>query len=361
MCRPPFSYAPAVYELYRAGVLTGSDAQGRFLPNNAVTRAEVAAIATRMVNASYRQSFTLTPDLTTEKIYNMCAPAIFYVEITDIKGTKIKSGSGFFIDPSGIAVTNFHVLNGGAQAAIVMNDGKKYDVVGIYDYSKGKDLALIKVKGDHFPYLTVGDSSAIATGADAWAIGSPLGFKNTISRGIISCASRTVEDSIYIQTTAAISSGSSGGALLDGAGRVIGVTTATAEGAQNLNLAVPISVLKDFKRESLVTLQSILPNTKYYANNYPVPDFGIYAGAAAYTVLSDTYNYRVSDLPKRVDDILRGYGDLLEDNTFQVYSYAVEAGGIATYYLNSAYRKLVKIYKVTTSNVDYIRIVIMEI
>jgi S1-C subfamily serine protease len=105
-----------------------------------------------------------------------------------------------------------------------MNDGKRYDVAGIYDYSKEKDLALIKVKGERFPYLAIADSSAVATGEDAWAIGSPLGFKNTISRGIISCASRTIDDMTFIQTTAAISSGSSGGALLDGAGRVIGVT-----------------------------------------------------------------------------------------------------------------------------------------
>ena len=68
-----FSYAPAVYLLYRAGVLTG-DASGYFHPNNTLTRAEAAAIITRMVNADYRQSFAVSLDLTTAEIFDRCAP-----------------------------------------------------------------------------------------------------------------------------------------------------------------------------------------------------------------------------------------------------------------------------------------------
>ncbi|SHH90939.1 S-layer homology domain-containing protein [Sporobacter termitidis DSM 10068] len=337
----PFSYtyAPAVYTLYRAGVLVGSDAQGHFLPNNDITRAEVAAIVTRMANASFRQSVTLRLDLTTTQIFEKCAPAVFFIKLFDIKGTAIKTGSGFFIDENGLAVTNFHVINGAASAVVTTADGKEYDVAGVYDYSKEKDLALIKVDGGGFPYLQTEDSGAPVTGDDVYAIGSPLGFKNTISTGIISSASRDVEGRNYIQTTAAISSGSSGGALLNRSGKVIGVTTATASGAQNINLALPIATLKDFGATKLVTLKSILPDTKYYAEHYPVPDFGAYAGAPVYQddEFGTTYYYKVSDLSKTIEDALNGYAGLLDDNCFQFYGYAIENGQIITYYINAAY------------------------
>jgi hypothetical protein len=174
---------------------------------------------------------------------------------------------------------------------------------------------------------------------------------------------RTVEGRTYIQTTAAISPGSSGGALLDSSGRVIGVTTAQASGAQNLNLALPINMLKDFKAESLTTLQSILPDTIYYADHYPAPDFGAFAGIRAFqseaSALSASYYYRVNDLPKSVDQTLGGYSDLLEDNTFQVYGYAIENGRIITYYTNSAYGILLTVGIVKFDDTDCIRIQIM--
>lgn len=362
-----YSYAPAVYELYKAGVLVGSDGQGNFLPNNDITRAEVAAIVTRMADAAFRQSISLSLELTAEQIFNKCSPAVFYVIIYDVKGTEIKTGSGFFIDGSGLAVTNFHVINGASKATITTSDGKQYNVAGVYDYSKEKDLALIKIDGagTAFPYLQLADSSAVVTGADAYAIGSPLGYKNTISKGIISSAVRPVEGKTYIQTTAAISAGSSGGALLDSSGSVIGVTTATASatGAQNINLALPINTIKDFKSTQLVTLQSILPNTKYYDKLYPAPDFGAYANAPIYqnntVTTTATYYYKVSDLTTKVDAAFNGYTGLLDDNCFQPYGYAIENGKVITYYADSAYGLLLTFGEVTVSGVDCIRIQIM--
>jgi S1-C subfamily serine protease len=351
-----YSYAPAVYELYRAGVLTGSDPQGHFLPNNTITRAEAAAVITRMADASFRQSITLSLSLTTTQIFEKCSPAVFYIEIYDIKDKAIKTGSGFFVDPSGKAVTNYHVVNGAAKAIVTTADGKKHDVSGIYGYSKADDLALLQIDGGPFPYLETAGGSGVVTGADAWAIGSPLGFKNSISQGLISSASRDVEGRTYIQTTAAISSGSSGGALLDSAGRVVGVTTATASGAQNINLAVPIGKIKDLKLSALATLKSILPNTKYYDNNYPVPDFGAFTGTPVYKSDAFTYSYRVSDIPKGADEALNGYVSLLEDNTFQFYGYAIDSGRIISYYLNPPYGKLITLGEVSVDGTECIRI-----
>ncbi len=360
-----YSYSPAVYALYRAGVLVGCNTKGLFLPNDHITRAEVAAIITRMANASFRKSISLSLDLTQEQLFDKCSPAVFYIVIQDVKGTVIKTGSGFFVDSSGLAVTNYHVIGGAAKAVITTSDGKEYDVAGIFDYSPDKDLALIKVDGTDFPYLELADSDKVATGASVYAIGSPLGYKNSFSAGLISSASRDVEGRNYIQTTAAISSGSSGGALLDKSGKVIGVTTATAVNAQNINLARPINEILDMKRTSVVTLESILPKTDYYENRYPVPDFGAFSKTVLFQSEIDgataSYFYRASDLSVKVEDAFEGYAALLEQNTFSFYGYAIEDGRIISYYLNNAYGLLVTFGVKEQNGIDCIRVQILGI
>lgn len=360
-----YSYSAAVYQLYRAGVLTGSNTAGVFLPNDYITRAEVSAVIARMANASFRKSITLSLNLTQEQIYSKCSPAVFYIEIYDIKDTKIKTGSGFFIDDSGLAVTNYHVINGAAKAVITTSDGKEYNVAGIYDYSKDKDLALIKIDGTNFSYLEMADSDKVLTGADVYAIGSPLGYKNSFSAGLISSASRDLEGKNFIQTTAAISSGSSGGALLDKTGKVIGVTTATAINAQNINLALPINQIKIFDKTSLVTLESILPDIKYYENHFPTPDFGAYTKTALFQSATDggtvSYYYRVSDLSVKIEDAFEGYAALLDQNTFSFYGYAIEDGRIVSYYLNGSYGLLVTFGEKQKDGTDCIRVQIIGI
>jgi S1-C subfamily serine protease len=358
-----YSYSPAVYALYRAGVLTGCDKVGSFLPNNYITRAEVAAVVVRMASASFRQTVSLSLQLTKEQIYGTCAPAVFFIEIYDIKDTKIKTGSGFFIGSDGLAVTNYHVMEGAAKAVITTADGKEYDVAGIYDYSKKEDLALIKVDGAAFPYLRLADSDTVVTGASVYAIGSPMGFKNSFSAGIISSASRTVDGRSFIQTTASISSGSSGGVLLDQTGKVIGVTTATATNAQNINLALPINKIQEFKRDSTVTLQSILPDIRYYDGHFPMPDFGAYTKTPVYQTdaVGDTaiYYYKVSELSMTIEDAFDGFAKLLEQNTFSLYGYAIEDGRIISYYLNSAYGILATFGEKDYNGVNCIRVQVM--
>jgi hypothetical protein len=358
-----YSYSPAVYELYRAGVLTGCDKAGTFRPNDYIKRAEVASVVVRMANASFRKSVSLSLDLTQEQIFEKCSPAVFYIEIFDIKDTKIKTGSGFFINGSGLAVTNYHVIQGAAKAVITASDGKEYNVLGLYDYSKEKDLALIKVDGTDFPYLEMADSDKVITGASVYTIGSPLGYKNSFSAGIISSASRDVEGRNYIQTSAAISSGSSGGALLDKTGKVIGVTTATAVNAQNINLALPINKIQELNKTDIVTLQSVLPDIKYYEAHYPMPDFGAYTKTPllSFETVGDTaiYYYRISELSMTIEDAFNGYAELLEQNTFSFYGYAVEGGRIISYYLNSAYGFLATFGEVEYNGTDCVRVQVM--
>jgi hypothetical protein len=360
------SYCGAVYKLYRAGVLTGSDAAGRFLPGDNIKRSEVATIVTRMANTSFRKTLTLKLELTTTQIYDQCAPAVIYIEITDMKGTKIKTGSGFFISDTGIAVTNYHVIVGAASATVTAYDGKQYNVTGVYGYDEKKDLALIQVDGTGFRSLALEDSNSLVVGENTYAIGSPLGYKNTISAGIISGLGRVVDGKTFIQTTAAISPGSSGGALLNGSGKVIGVTTATATGAQNLNLAAPSNDILTLDRTKLVTLASILPDTKYYEEHYPVADFGAVTGTTPYkteTKLPESYiyYYKTDDINKTMsaDKAFDAYAALLEQNTFSYFGYSIADGHIITYYLNGAYGMLVTFGEVEVDGVSCVRVEIM--
>lgn len=196
--------------------------------------------------------------LTAEEIYHQCSPAVFYIEVYNAQGKMKGSGSGFFIDNKGTAVTNFHVIDGCASARITVSDTqKKYDVLGVYNYSIDEDWAVIKVDGTGFQYLEIGEGETVIGGATVYAIGSPLGLQNTISQGLISNPTRQENGMNYIQTTAAISSGSSGGALIDELGGVIGITSASYVDGQNLNLAVPMSCVNTETNVSLKKLTTI--------------------------------------------------------------------------------------------------------
>lgn len=181
-------------------------------------------------------------EMNAEQIYAKCSSAVFFLEIYDKYNEMIATGSGFFLDKEGTAVTNFHVIESAHTAKVVLPDSsKKYDVSGVYAYSAEEDWAILKVNGTGFNYLPVGGSGTAVGGATIFALGSPLGLQNSISQGLISNPNR-VENSIsYIQISAPISAGSSGGALLNKYGEVIGITSATYINGQNLNLAIPMT------------------------------------------------------------------------------------------------------------------------
>ena len=240
-------YGSAVYTLYRAGVLTGSDGRGTFYPGTNLRRSEMAAIAARMVDVTARKSVTLGQSsgavLTAEQIYARCSKSVFSLATFDQKGDALATGSGVFLAADGEAVTNWHVLDGAASAKVTTTDGKTYDVSGVYDYDAANDLARIQVQGSGFSPVSVNYSGALLTGATTYAIGNPLGLDNSISAGIVSSARRVVNGVNYIQITTPISNGSSGGALLNDRGELVGITSASVSNGQNLNLAIPISAL----------------------------------------------------------------------------------------------------------------------
>ncbi|MGE4485667.1 MAG: trypsin-like peptidase domain-containing protein [Oscillospiraceae bacterium] len=241
----PDTNSSSVYKLYRAGILTGSDSTGAFKPDSTITRAEASTIVARMADETLRKVITLKAsgktELTAEQVYAQCAPAVFYIEVYDKNDDAFASGSGFFISDDGIAVTNYHVIESAYSAYILTSDTNEvYEVLGVLNYNVDEDWAVLKIDGSGFDYLDIGDASAVVGGATVYAIGNPLGLQNTISQGLISNPARDLDGVAYIQTSAAISNGSSGGALINKYGEVIGITSASFVDGQNLNLAVPI-------------------------------------------------------------------------------------------------------------------------
>ena len=161
-------------------------------------------------------------------------------------------GSGVIITPNGYILTNRHVVEGAQTLTVALENGKSYPA-RLIEESKTKDLALVKIDATGLPTAKIGDSNAIQVGQTAIAIGSPLGtFTDTVTKGIVSALNRTitVQDdqtgrpvtlSGLIQTDAAINPGNSGGPLMNSAGEVVGVNTATAGSAEGIGFAIPIN------------------------------------------------------------------------------------------------------------------------
>ena len=207
-------------------------------------------------------------ELTAEEIFVECSPAVFYIEIYDKYDEAISSGSGFFIDDKGTAVTNYHVIEDAYSAWIQLSDTEAvHEVLGVYDYNAEEDWAIIKIDCSGNKYLNIGDNSSVVGGAKVYAIGSPLGLQNTISEGIVSNPARVDGGVTYIQTNAAISHGSSGGALLNKYGEVIGITSAGYTEGQNLNLALPMTYLNGYKTNQVTALSTLFPGTAGNSSN----------------------------------------------------------------------------------------------
>ncbi len=154
-------------------------------------------------------------------------------------------GSGFIIDPSGLIVTNYHVVEGAYEISVTLSDGTVMPGKLLHA-SRTADLAIVQVQVDHkLTPVEWGDSTKVRVGDQVIAIGDPLGIGTSVSGGIVSGLNRDVADSPYddyIQTDAAINHGNSGGPLFDMEGHVIGVNTALVsptEASAGLGLAIP--------------------------------------------------------------------------------------------------------------------------
>jgi hypothetical protein len=164
------------------------------------------------------------------------------------------------VSKDGVIVTNYHVISEGSSAIAKLPDGAFYVVDGVLASDKTRDVAVIKAHGQNFRVATLGNSDRIQVGEEIVAIGSPLSLESTVSSGIVS-GIRTIkeEGGKFLQITAPISPGSSGGPLFNMAGEVVGITTLYLKGGENLNFAIPVNDAKRLLSTQSTKLQK-LPN-----------------------------------------------------------------------------------------------------
>lgn len=166
-------------------------------------------------------------------------------------------GSGFFISDDGLVVTNNHVIDGGTEFTIVMNDGTELDA-SLVGTDPRTDLAVLKVDDDReFTYVAFGDDNATRVGEWVVAVGNPFGLGGTVTAGIVSARGRDIGSGPYddfLQIDAAVNRGNSGGPTFNLSGEVVGVNTAIfspSGGNVGIAFAVPASVAKDVVEDLL--------------------------------------------------------------------------------------------------------------
>jgi serine protease Do len=157
------------------------------------------------------------------------------------------TGTGFIIDPSGLIVTNNHVIKDADRIRVKLADGRERRAT-LRGSDTETDLALLKIEADDLTPLLLGDSDAVRVGDPVIAIGNPLDYEYSVTAGIVSAKGRKVYNSApyedFIQTDAAINRGNSGGPLLNQAGEVIGVNTVIRVDGRGISFAVPSNVVR---------------------------------------------------------------------------------------------------------------------
>lgn len=163
-------------------------------------------------------------------------------------------GSGFIVSPDGYVLTNAHVVDGASQVTVKLTDKREYKakVVGS---DKASDVALLKIAATSLPTVKIGDPSKSKAGEWVVAIGSPYGFDNTVTAGIVSAKARALPDENYtpfIQTDVPVNPGNSGGPLFNLNGEVIGINSmiySRTGGFQGLSFAIPIDMAMKVKAQ----------------------------------------------------------------------------------------------------------------
>jgi len=214
----------------------------------------------RAVPAPVRETSSSATDI--PSLAARARPAIVKVEVRTSGGES--SASGVIFRSDGHLLTNAHVVEGAAELTVQMADGRRMPGRILGDDPE-TDLAVVKIAGEGYPVATLGQSTGLRVGETAIAIGSPLGLEGgpSVSVGVISALSRSVKAGDgrplldMIQTDASIAPGSSGGALLDMSGSVVGITTAIAidakVGGQSLGFATPVEVARDVAHQLIST------------------------------------------------------------------------------------------------------------
>ena len=229
-------------------------------------------------------------ELSAEEIYRLASPATVEIRVETEFGTA--TGTGFFSGTDGTIITNFHVIEDATSGAVYLNNGEKYDIQKLVGFDSYLDIAIIQI--DYQP-ITVLEmrTDLLQTGETVFALGSSLGLADSFSEGIISANQREIGGQIFIQTTAPISHGNSGGPLIDKYGKIVGITTAGIESGQNLNLAVPISAVNKIDCNQPVNFLGNLTSSEKLA--LKLSNFSYWEWAKTPLVICSTTDHQYHD------------------------------------------------------------------
>ncbi|HEY3252075.1 MAG TPA: tetratricopeptide repeat protein [Ignavibacteria bacterium] len=177
-----------------------------------------------------------------DEIFASVNDAIVVVEAYDFDGAKSMQGSGVIIKDKNILVTNFHIFAGSEKLKLMHKD-KEIKFTEIIGFSVDRDVLVLKLEDGDYPQIKIGTTTDLKVGGKVYAIGSPMGLENTMTEGIVG-GFRKFDDKKnnieYVQISAALSPGSSGGAVLNSSGELIGISTMGMKEGENLNFAIKI-------------------------------------------------------------------------------------------------------------------------
>ena len=194
--------------------------------------------------------------LSSEEVFKKISPAVVEIQVDDASGQYSALGSGFFIDDQGTLVTNYHVIDGAVSGQITLADGSVCGIDAVIGYDAALDIAVLRADRKDSPWLALAEKGVV-TGETIYALGSSEGLTSTFSAGNVSTASREIDGVRYIQITAPISHGNSGGPLVNVYGEVVGINTMGSSEGQNLNFAVDIRELGKVERSLELSLEEV--------------------------------------------------------------------------------------------------------
>ncbi len=253
---------------------------------------------------------SITDAQTPEMIAEKTKASTVLLEMEDASG-RTSQGSGFFVGNKLVA-TNYHVIGGTMTGTVkLVGTEKRFKIEGAVATDKIHDLAIVKVRTLNVPPLSLGNSNNVRVGEKVYAVGNPRGLEGTFSSGEISnIQSRgtpRIQDTV-LQFTAAISRGSSGGAVVNRWGEVIGIVSETRDDGQNLNFAIPVNTLKSLLNQVGPVMpfpDDVSPPTMKKQLAFPL--ILLFMGIAAFVVIWFLPTVDIADLPTAIGVAL-GFG-----------------------------------------------------